>query len=79
MTQVLDTTETRLALDRFTDAYVQERSEVIGARVLADEQGAYLAITIRPGADRPLPEVFEGLPVRVVESTPGSVAAGPVR
>lgn len=75
----MDTRVTRAVLDHFTDAYVQEDSDVIGARVLADDGHAYLSVLVRRGSDLDLPAEFESLPIRASEAVPGKVAAGPLR
>lgn len=75
----MDTSATRNVLDHFTDAYVQEDSDVIGVRVLADDGRAYLSVLVRCGSNLDLPAEFESLPIRASEAVPGKVAAGPLR
>jgi hypothetical protein len=70
---------TRVVLDHFTDRYVRENEDVIGARVLAEGGEVYLSVLARPGAGHDLPSVFEQMPLRIIEAVPGQVAAGPVR
>jgi hypothetical protein len=79
MDPAMDTSMTRAVLDHFTDAYVQQDSDVIGVRVLAGDGSAYLSVLVRRGSKVDLPAEFESLPVRASEAVPGTVAAGPLR